>query len=94
MDLSLELPSPWALFFGVANVFRVTWSEPQIRHRSELTEEAWEMPYRDLAKFRTGYTISLFSVLNWMSIWSRCLEQRVNFSSTVYMSGVLCILHL
>ena len=26
-----------------------------------------------------------------MSIWSRCLEQGVNFSSTVYLSGVICI---
>ena len=46
-DLSLELPSPLALLFRAANAFRVTWSEPQIRHRSELTEEAWEMPYKD-----------------------------------------------
>ena len=30
--LSLELPSPLALLFRAANVFRVMWSDPQIRH--------------------------------------------------------------
>ena len=40
-DMYKFTPSPKASLFRAANSFRVTWSK-QTRHRSELTEKAWE----------------------------------------------------
>ena len=37
-----RLPSPKASLFRVAKAFRVTWSKPLLRHRSELTERDCE----------------------------------------------------
>ena len=58
--IGVFLPSPWDSLFRADIAFRVTWSErrsetfaahsPLIRHRSELTEKAWEKPYRNQAR--------------------------------------------
>ena len=57
--IGVFLPSSDSLFRADI-AFRVTWSErrsetfaahsPLIRHRSELTEKAWEKPYRNQAR--------------------------------------------
>ena len=58
--IGVFLPSPYDSLLCADIAFRVTWSErrsetfaahsPLIRHRRELTEKAWEKPYRNQAR--------------------------------------------